>query len=94
MADFPKFKSDEEAVLWFDTHDTSDYIENMEVLEKDFEVIHTTFTTQPLDVRVRTDHLAVIQEIANRKGIPYQMLVQSWLLERLTQEAPDLVQNQ
>ncbi len=40
---------------------------------------------------VQTDYLEAIQTVAERKGVPYQLLVQTWLLEKLTQEAPDLV---
>ncbi len=44
-----------------------------------------------MDVRLRSDHLEAIQTVAERKGVPYQTVVQSWLLEKLNQEAPDLL---
>jgi predicted DNA binding CopG/RHH family protein len=40
---------------------------------------------------VRADYLEAIKAAAERKGIPYQTLVQMWLAEKLRQEAPDLL---
>ena len=91
MPKLPEFKSDEEVVAWFDTHDSAPYMNDMTEAEEKFEVVRTTFATRPVDVRLRSDYLEVIQEVAERKGVPYQILVQTWLLEKLTQEAPDLV---
>lgn len=91
MPKLPEFKSDEEVAAWFDTHDSAPYIDDMTEAEEKFEVVRTIFVTRPMDVRLRSDYLEAIQEVAERKGIPYQILVQTWLLEKLTQEAPDLV---
>lgn len=91
MATFPEFKNDEEAALWFDTHDTSDYIEELPAVDLPFAVIRTPFSTRPVDVRLRSDYLDAIKTLAEREGIPYQMLVQQWLMEKLNQEAPDLI---
>jgi len=55
-----------------------------------FAVKRTNFTTKPLDVRLRTDLYAAVVAAAERRGIPYQMLVQTWLREKVLQEAPDL----
>lgn len=91
MPKLPKFKSDEEIAAWFDTHDSASYMDDMEETEEKFEVVRTIFVTRPVDVRLRSDYFEAIQEVAERKGVPYQVLIQAWLLEKLTQEAPDLV---
>ena len=91
MTEFPEFKSDEEAAAWFDTHDTSEQMRVMETADMPFTVTRTNFPTRPVDVRMRSDHFDAIQQVAERQGIPYQILVQRWLLEKLSQEAPDLV---
>lgn len=90
MKQLPHFQNDEEARVWFDTHDTADFMDSMEPITTPLPIIRTTFATKPVDVRLRTDYLEAIQTLADRKGIPYQMLVQQWLLEKLNQEAPDL----
>lgn len=91
MTQIPDFKSDEEAAIWFDTHDTAVFMDSMEEITQPFDVARTIFPTKPVDVRLRADYLDAIQQVAERKGIPYQMLVQHWLMEKLKQEAPDLL---
>ena len=91
MTKIPKFETDEEMAAWFDTHDTADLMDDMKETDEKFDVIRTSFATRPVDVRLRSDYFEAIQAIAERKGMPYQMLIQSWLLEKLSQEAPDLV---
>jgi len=93
MTKLPEFKTDEEAATWFDQHDTAPYMDDLEEVDETFKVVRTRFVTKPVDVRLRADYLAAIQELAERKGVPYQSLVQTWLVEKLTQEAPDLLPN-
>lgn len=90
MRDLPNFQNDAEAAAWFDTHDTAAFMDKMEEATPRFDVVRTLFPTKPIEVRIRTDYLEAIQEVAERKGIPYQMLVQNWLMEKLHQEAPEL----
>ena len=91
MPKLPDFESDEAAAAWFDSQDTAPYMDDMEETDEKFEVIRTVFVTWPVDVRLRSDYLEAIQKAAERKGVPYQILVQSWLIEKLSQEAPDLL---
>lgn len=91
MAKLPEFQSDEELIAWFDSHDTADYIDEMAPADQEFSVIRSMFPTSPVDLRLRTDFLDAIETLAQRRGIPYQRLLQQWLQEKLAQEAPDLV---
>jgi predicted DNA binding CopG/RHH family protein len=91
MTKIPEFETDEEMAAWFDSHDTADFRDDMEETAEKFDVIRTNFVTRLIDVRLRSDYFEAIQAVAERKGMPYQMLVQRWLLEKLSQEAPDLV---
>ena len=90
MPKLPEFKSDEEAAAWFDSHDSAPFMDDMEETDEKFEIVRTLFATRPMDIRLRSDYLEAIQSVAERKGVPYQILVQTWLLEKLNQEAPDL----
>ena len=65
----------------------------MEPVVEQVAVMRTQFPVRPMDVRMRADFLDAIQTVAERQGIPYQALIQRWLMERLSQEAPDLVTN-
>ncbi len=89
MPKLPEFETEEDLAAWVDTHDTAEYIDEMEDADEKFTVRRTHFTTKPLDVRLRTDLFAAIVDAAERRGIPYQMLVQTWLRERVMQETAD-----
>ncbi len=87
----PDFNNEEELAAWVASHDTSELMDVLKEITDEFEVVRTRFSTKPLDVRLRTEYLEAIEELAERQGLPYQALVQRWLLEKLSQEAPDLV---
>ncbi len=89
MKTIPDFESDEETAVWFDSHDTAVYMDDMEEVSPP-TIVRTRFPTKPIDVRLRTDYFEAIQKAAEQRQIPYQMLVQRWLIEKLRQEAPDL----
>ena len=82
---------DDEAQVWFDENDTAPFMDEMEAVTLILPLKRTLFPTKPVDVRLRTDYLEAIQQVAERQGVPYQMLVQRWLMEKLSQEAPDLI---
>lgn len=90
MPEMPRFETDEELAAWVDTHDTAAFLDEMEDAKEMFAVKRTHFATKPLDVRLRTDLYAAIVAAAERRGIPYQMLVQAWLREKVDEETPDL----
>ncbi len=86
-----EFANENELAAWAETHGTAPYMDELDAVSDELEVIRTRFSTKPLDVRLRTEHLEAIEELADRRGLPYQTLVQRWLLEKLTQEAPELL---
>ncbi len=87
----PDFQTDDELAAWLDSHDTSLLMDTLEQANEALEVVRTKFGTKHLDVRLKTEYVEAIEELAERRGLPYQALVQRWLLEKLNQEAPDLV---
>ncbi len=44
-------------------------------------------TREPVSLRIPGGTLDKIRSLADRKGIPYQSLINSWLAERAEQEA-------
>ena len=66
----PEFKDEDELAAWVESHDTSEYMDDLEELGDDFSVIRTRFSTKPLDVRMRTEHLEAIEKLAQRRGLP------------------------
>jgi hypothetical protein len=78
----PRFASLDELVEFFDTHDLGEYWDQMP--EAHFEV----------DIKRKThlfaidDELAArVSEIAKSRQIPSQMLVNSWLREKILEQA-------
>ncbi|MCL4868133.1 MAG: BrnA antitoxin family protein [Anaerolineae bacterium] len=86
----PEFKSEAEEIAWFDTHDTSEYMDDLEEVDEPFTVIQTRFKT-PLNVTLPLSYADAIESYAARQGLTYQAVVRAWLIEKLQQEAPDLM---
>ena len=91
MPKLPKFQTDEELIAWFDTHDTADYIDEMEEADETFAFLPTAFATRPVDLRLRADLFFAIERLADLRGIAYQRLMKDWLQEKRAQEAPELL---
>lgn len=91
MPKLPDFKTEEELIDWIENNDLSVHMADMESADQAFPVLLTEFPTRPLDLRLRADFLAAVETLADRRGMPYQQLIYRWLLEKLNQEAPDLV---
>ncbi len=91
MSKLPKFKTDKQTAHWFDTHDTAPLMDELEQVHEQLSVRRTRPTKKPIGLRLRSDYLRAIKQTAERKGIPYQSLIQMWLVEKLYQEAPDLM---
>lgn len=91
MTDFPQFKSDEELAEWVETHDLSEYMDELEEVTEPFHVVRTYFPVSNLDIRLPTPYADAIHSYADRNGLTYQAVIRTWLLDRLRQEAPDLL---
>ena len=65
MPKLPKFQTDEELIAWFDTHDTADYIDEMEEADETFAFLPTAFATRPVDLRLRADLFFAIERLAD-----------------------------
>jgi len=92
MPKLPPFTSEEKAAKWFATHDTAPYMDEMEEVREKIQVVRSRPVKKPVGLRLRSDYLKAIKQVAERKGIPYQTLIQMWLVEKLRQEAPELLQ--
>jgi predicted DNA binding CopG/RHH family protein len=91
MPELPKFKTDAEAADWYASHDTAPYMDGLTEERDGAAVVRTHQRKKPVGLRLRPDYLDAIKRVAERKGIPYQTLVQMWLVEGLQREAPELL---
>ncbi len=69
----------------------SNDLDNLEEVSRKVPARRTGPAKKPVGLRLRPDYLQAIKHAAERKGIPYQTLIQMWLVEKLRQEAPDLL---
>ena len=92
MPKLPTFTNDQEAAEWFASHDTAPYMDTLEEVMEKIRVVRSHPAKKPVGLRLRSDYLKAIKQVAERKGIPYQTLIQMWLVEKLRQEAPELLQ--
>lgn len=91
MPELPSFTTEEETADWFATHDTAPYMDGLEQVAAAIPVVRSPARKKPIGLRIRGEYLDALKEVAARKGIPYQTLIQMWLVEKLRQEAPDLL---
>ncbi len=75
MPRIPNFTSETEAAEWFAANDTSPYREELEKVDEPIPVIRSRPTKKPIGLRIRSDYLEAVKQVAERKGIPYQTLI-------------------
>jgi predicted DNA binding CopG/RHH family protein len=80
----PKFKSlDEEEDFW-NTHDSTDYVDWSKASKTVFP--NLKISTESISLRLPSPLLARIKSLANEKDVPYQSLMKVFLSERVDKE--------
>ena len=89
----PKFRMDKEEAKFWDTHSGVDFLDDllevkepMELSNKLKEEIRKKSRRTKISLRVNPGHIKLAKIIAKSKGIPYQTLVQMWIVEGLKRE--------
>lgn len=77
----PKFKSEEEERAFWETHDSTDYLD----WTKAQQVIMPNLkpSTKTISLRLPQHLLDSIKAAANARDVPYQSLIKVWLQEKL-----------
>ncbi|MEK7188225.1 MAG: BrnA antitoxin family protein [Patescibacteria group bacterium] len=75
----PNFKSEDEEIRFWDTHDSTDYIDWSKARYVIFP--NLKLTRQPISLRVTTSLLAKVKVVANKKDMPYQTLMKQYISE-------------
>ena len=83
MSKLPQFETLDELVAFWETHDFTDYLDEME--EVDLDALPTQSTV--LHIILESEPLAKLAQMAARQGITPNRLVRSWIEERLEKEA-------
>ena len=81
LKSIPEFNSPEEEAEFWDTHDSTEYVDWSKAEKAVFP--NLKFTTESISIRLPATLLARIKELANEKDVPYQSLMKMYLSEKV-----------
>ena len=77
----PVFKSEAEERAFWDSHDSTDYVDWSEAKRVRFPNLKPS--TKAISLRLPVDLLERIKIAANKRDVPYQSLIKVWLAEKI-----------
>ncbi len=77
----PVFKSEAEERAFWESHDSTDYVEWSEAKRVRFPNLKPP--TKAISLRLPVDLLERIKIAANKRDVPYQSLIKVWLAEKI-----------
>lgn len=80
----PKFKSEEEEREFWETHDSTDYINWNEAEKITFSNLKPS--VRKISLRLPETMLEELKLLANKRDVPYQSLLKIFLAERIEKE--------
>jgi predicted DNA binding CopG/RHH family protein len=80
----PKFRSEREERKFWETHDSTDYVDWSKAKRVTFP--NLKLSTTSISLRLPQGTLDRIKAAANRRDMPYQSLIKYWLNEKLKAE--------
>jgi len=83
MARLPKFHSEQEESDFWDTHDSTEYLNDLPEIDARF--VDARPKTM-ISLRLQPELIEQLKVLAKQKGIGYQTLIRMWLTERLDDE--------
>lgn len=83
MSKLPQFDTLDELVEFWETHDFTEYLDEMEEVDLDSLPLEPTVLQIPLEA----EPLAKLAQLATEQGLTPTRLVRSWIEERLKQAA-------
>jgi len=80
----PDFKDLEEETKFWDTHDSTEYVDWSQAKKTVFPNLKSS--TESISLRLPSSLLARIKELANEKDVPYQSLMKVYLSDQVKRE--------
>jgi len=80
----PSFQSEAEERAFWETHDTTDYVDWSQAKVAIFPDLRPS--TETISFRVPAGLLAELKALANKRDVPYQALMKVFLAERVVRE--------
>lgn len=84
LKQIPEFDSRESEAEFWDTHDSTDFVDWTKAERTVFPNLKPT--TESISLRLPSPLLARLKELANERDIPYQSLLKVYLSERIDRE--------
>ena len=82
----PKFKNEDEERAFWDTHDSTEYVDWAK--GKRVTLSNLKPSTRTISIRLPETMLEQLKLLANKRDVPYQSLLKLFLAERISQELP------
>ena len=82
MKKVPKFKNDEEARKFWQTHSFKDY--NVDTREAEIRFVRKPKKT--IAIRLDPEDIKAVEKIAERMGLSYTSLLRMWIKEHLAKQ--------
>ena len=76
----PEWGSDEAIARFWDTHDISDYWDELEVAD---DVKFVKPRKEVVSIRLEPIHVKQLKAMARKTGIGYSLLIRRWVLKKL-----------
>lgn len=82
MAKIPEFKTKEGEAEFWETHDTTEFVEELEDVAE--EIVDKRKPKRAISIRLDPDTILLTKRIAARMGLGYQTLFRLWIMEGLS----------
>lgn len=89
----PTFRSEQEEIRFFETHDMADYWEQLDKVDEVIELapalerrIRERMKKRLVAIRLEEWQIARAKELAVKKRVPYQKLLREWISQGLRSE--------
>ena len=81
----PKFRNEAEERRFWETHDSTDYVDWSKAKRMRFPNLKPSTTS--ISLRLPVALLDRIKVAANKRDVPYQSLIKTWLAEKTDEQA-------
>jgi predicted DNA binding CopG/RHH family protein len=76
--------SDEQIAEFWETHDSTAYLDQMEDVEVELEIPQDY---RVISLRLEAEDIEKAKRLARQKGLPYTVLLRMWIKEKLVEAA-------
>ncbi len=85
MSKLPVFATEQEEAEFWDTHDSTEFLDETEVVETHF--VDARLPKKQISIRLEPSAIEQIKKVARSKGIGYQTLIRMWVMEQIQKVA-------